>query len=521
MRRVTTIYECWLQKEITLAEMVRQLRSFYHSNKAQERDEVVRVLGSVAEPDATRELIQLFEECQWRATRLQIIAALSKYPTTRSFEFLMALALNEKDEPMFEAVANSLAATNHPFAARYLDNLSKYCGEHLALMVCVTLKNMRERNQSIYSIQFPSLEELPNLSRADIFALLDSVAWTCSEQNRSQIMSLQRKSLRDLRGPLFEKWMHTLALCMPNADVEFKSFIDSENYTKLGAEQKIVVINQLLHFTMTVQMIPNRNTETVAMLENAIVAETDETVRARLVRGVAQLGQSTPNLISFVRKHLNSPRLTASCLFFLEKCPSEQSEELINICLQDGQIKNGFAQSLVRALTAQRKVISNDSLLTSFIRRCLTVESGIETQLLTLNFMRAHPVPDLVSNLISFLKSDERLQIAAIVALKSYNNDIAVEALSECLRSPSESIVGRTLDTLTALPGTQAKRIALDYLEANLNNLEVCDKIYRCLKPCPGSNSEIISRLLWIETKNPDHPFCSRFTQLRERFQKI
>src|SRR6476620_9102389 len=98
------------------SESIGSLRSYYHSVHDSEREQVILLLGEMPEADAARELIQLYQDCQWRDTRFQIIRALARHPHQRSLEFLFGLAQTVADLPIAEAAIWSLGQSHHRLA---------------------------------------------------------------------------------------------------------------------------------------------------------------------------------------------------------------------------------------------------------------------------------------------------------------------------------------------------------------------------------------------------------------------
>lgn len=638
MPNAAILFQLYQKRELPLVELLRGLRSFHHSVHPQDREQVVEILGAIPEADAVRELLQLYSECQWRTTRLQIVRALGRHSNTRSFEFLMDLATNSQDIPLACAAITALGQSAHPLAGRYLNCLFAFgheglqesvvqalvalkdfnvcarlevlltearlsgnstrasslaqwlalfkwplsarsveveaseietsekpgesanpdltalhkviddvfsgqitpvaCGERLSGLGSKPLllsSLMRFKGESHFRLMtqlltqlrvsaiaswYGEIFELNSCSREQIFQLLESIQWRCEAPFLQVLEALRPKALRDIRGPLFEKWFATLSVAIPEAEKYFLTFMSSASYTELASAQKIIVINHFTHCGMSAQACKSRLEGIVCSLEVFLAHERSDTVRARLVRAVAQLKVFSASMFDFVKKNIHDPKLTASCLYFVEKCPSLESAVLLDECLGNSAIKNGVPQSLLRALAAQTHVPLALPALDLFLRRSLSKEASTETQLLALVLLETVPRAEFQAAILGFLKADERLQIAAIVALKSYASELAVEGVAECLKSPSESIVGRALDTLTALPGLQAKRMVIDFLERNLDNLDVCDKIIRCLTPSAERTSELAQRLENIAAQNPNHALAKGFAQLCERFRK-
>jgi hypothetical protein len=96
-----------------------------------------------------RELIRLFEDSPWRATRIEILGELGRHPTQRTLEFLfkqvMATAYGEKDLPMAEAALHALGQTRHVLAARFLTRMYPDCDELLKAAVVGAIGQIPDR----------------------------------------------------------------------------------------------------------------------------------------------------------------------------------------------------------------------------------------------------------------------------------------------------------------------------------------------------------------------------------------
>lgn len=139
------LFTAYKKGRSTLAETLTGLRAYYHAVRSQTRSEVVDVLSEIQEVDAQRELVLLFQECQWRTTQMQIIRGLSRYPNQRSLEFLMRLARNEADIPMSEAAIWSLGQSGHMLAARFLVNTYANCSKLLKPAIIGALGQIPDR----------------------------------------------------------------------------------------------------------------------------------------------------------------------------------------------------------------------------------------------------------------------------------------------------------------------------------------------------------------------------------------
>jgi HEAT repeat protein len=668
------LYAKYLRRETEFTELVKALRSFYHSLNADERGEVVDILGSISEPDATRELLQLYVECQWRTTRFQIIRALSKNPTPRSLEFLMSIAKDPTDVPLCEAALWALGQSRSPQAGRFLVHLFAGCRESIRPYVVGALGRIPDNtlqaelvellakaidsNESLltrhlvstlselrsaaarplihsllarpgnptlartallslgklsrdvgdlkayekhfqgdvftsdlfasvqaqimmrsrFSVEeciekaltsddmlpvfalelnlFPEQEvldaltaraadgsvkrlcrilaslnfvDVPNwystlfpfrtLTRERVFHILESIQSHESESFLPLLEASRAKSLRDIRSPLFERWFQAASLSLPHAERVFTPYLESDAWTELPTDQKITVINHFVNFALCVQSDETHFEAVCDVLKKTLLKEELPQVRARLLRAFGQLERFDEDVFAFVRNRIHDIRLASSALFYVEKSQPPGGLDLCLEIIAEGSHKNQLAQGLLRAMAEQKGNIGQNTALDQFLKRCLTRECPPETQLLALNFLVRHPRRDLLTAIVSFRRAEERLQLAAIVALRNFADDMAVDALQECLGSSSESVVGRALDSLTCAPGPRAKMIVLEFLERNIHDLEVCDKVIRCLGPLHGLGVglNLSGRVERLIHANPHHPMIDGLFLLKER----
>lgn len=126
-------------------DLIKALREFHHSIHARERSDAIEALGQIKNSEASRELIQVFADCQWRSTKLQIIRVLSNHPSQRSLEFLFKIAQENKDIPLSEAAIWSLGQTHHVLAARFLVQLYQSGNEHIKPFVVAAVGHIPDR----------------------------------------------------------------------------------------------------------------------------------------------------------------------------------------------------------------------------------------------------------------------------------------------------------------------------------------------------------------------------------------
>lgn len=107
------------------------LRSLYHSLDTEERNRSILQLAQQKNSDSVRELIHVFNECEWRETKFQVIKALAIHPDLRCLEFLFEQAKQSTDLPLAEAAIESLGESKSAEASQFL--ISLYVNGHESL----------------------------------------------------------------------------------------------------------------------------------------------------------------------------------------------------------------------------------------------------------------------------------------------------------------------------------------------------------------------------------------------------
>ena len=175
---------------------IEELRAYYHSVHDSERADVIALLGSMADPNAARELISLFSECEWRSTKLQIIRAISQNPGNRGLEFLFRLAQEKQDIPIAEAAVWALGQTHHVLAARFLVSFYADCGEFLKPTVVGALGQLPDRR-----LAREFVEELPRALKANQSALVKNLVLTLGELKVREALPLLESLASDRLQP--------------------------------------------------------------------------------------------------------------------------------------------------------------------------------------------------------------------------------------------------------------------------------------------------------------------------------
>ncbi len=125
---------------------IGSLRKYYHSVNELERKEAIDLYSAMNNVAATRELILLYYDCEWRSTKLYIIQSLAKSPNERSIEFLIKLATSIDDVPIAESAIWALGASKHSLSSKFLANYYEVADHLIKPFVIAALGHCAERS---------------------------------------------------------------------------------------------------------------------------------------------------------------------------------------------------------------------------------------------------------------------------------------------------------------------------------------------------------------------------------------
>lgn len=524
------------------------------------------------EADAVRSLIQEFHDCQWRTTQLQILSTLGQSPEQRSLEFLFQQALRDQtDIPIAEAAVRALGQTHHPMAGRFLSQFFLTCSETLKPSVigalgavpdpscipeflkllpqCVAEKKWLWVRNLILTLGELKVEA----ATAEILKVLnmkDSVVGH-SGVFTAALISLG-KTARDLRvlAPFEDSFSSDLLEYQIFSSVRDQIFVRSQlnltgemssspmapekegeptfnrdEYLKLSEVQRIQSMNAWTDYGLTVQGNSSLSLKVAKIFEQALDAEKDPGVQARVLRAFAQLRQSSPKITTFLKEtpisEIENKDLRMARLIYLKNCTEKKAASFLDESLKsnpkDASEKTALLDAL-KSLSPSELKQTDSALLQSLLTDSLSDESELRKSALA--FLAKHPMKTFIPKILLALKSEEeKTVLAALVTLKASHDESVPEAIQPLLKSTSDSLVGRAIDTLTALPYLRAQRIAVDYLKENSDRLDICDKLIRCLKVEDASAFDYFRSVIESLLKeNPDHPMTDALTEFKSRF---
>ncbi|MBL7715831.1 MAG: hypothetical protein JNL01_10235 [Bdellovibrionales bacterium] len=110
-----------------------------------ERHTVIEEIANSDHPDTPRELIALYEESEWRLTRIEILAHLSKFPqNSRVTDFLLEKALWGEDLGLQEAAILNLGSHRTPATVTFLRNLYRHGNDILKAPAAIALGRLAD-----------------------------------------------------------------------------------------------------------------------------------------------------------------------------------------------------------------------------------------------------------------------------------------------------------------------------------------------------------------------------------------
>ena len=363
--------------------------------------------------------------------------------------------------------------------------------------------------------------------------LLESIACHCNVQFRELIFELKpvATSASDLNMLLWSRWIETLAFSLPDALVEFEVLIQNEEIAALPDEAVVSFINALVNNALVVQSKPKKGKVALKLLDKLLSSAKTPEIQNRVLRGFGQLEASSPKSIEFVRGKIllaasasasvlaqpATGNQLASCLFYLEKTKAVEALEICMPLLTSLNAQSEFARALFKTLAACKLDLPENHVVFDKAELLLVKAVSAETQGAALGFLARYPSLRLQKSIASALANPrEEIQMPAILAAKALGTEDFADVLSSFLDSPSTAIAGRSLDALLFLQGNRPKLLLFDFLEKNIDDKVVCEKIIRDLKPPRAANAYFAERLDKVLAARPQHPLRDGFVQMRQ-----
>ena len=317
---------------------------------------------------------------------------------------------------------------------------------------------------------------------------------------------------------LFEAWCRACVLCLPEGGRVLAKVIQSRDFAVLTASRQVSVINYLVDFGLSVLGDAQRLDTVFQGLDALLHDRVAPPIVARALRGFAQLRTASPKAAAFTVSRLDVRDLLPSSLHLLQYCPEavgfDQLADLIG-CLHEHR---ELATPLLWAMAAQDAVETvTPRKFDDFLRAVLAGDWGQESRLAALAVLRRHHRATLLEPVLDTARGGDRVRVAAIVTLKRFASPRSTATLAACLHDASESIVGRALDSLMAQPDDDARWAILEFLDERIQDVEIVDKIIRCLTPPRRQAARFGKRMRKIAEANPDHDLIDGLAQWCDR----
>jgi HEAT repeat protein len=363
---------------------------------------------------------------------------------------------------------------------------------------------------------YAELFDVERLGPAEAAAVLESVSARLDAGMAPLLGRLRAVAYANPGEPVLRKWLEAVSMALPRADAELGEFFASEVYRALGEEGRIDAINQLANHGLSVQAVPARLQAVGKLLGSLIESDPAPVVRARALRAHGDLGLAGTRALAFAKECLAGADVPSGLAFAESSADKGLQPALLALCA--AQTKEKPSPALVRALAAQERLPEKDAGLDRFLDRCLADGAPPEARRQALRLLAGHPRKARLADVVRGLRAAEApLQLEAVIAAKAFGDGALAEELAPLLASPVQSVVGRALDALTSLPGTRAKRIAIDFLRDHPDDPDVCDKLIRCLE-APETPSDYFTGVIDAIVKaHPAHPQLDGLGALRER----
>lgn len=299
--------------------------------------------------------------------------------------------------------------------------------------------------------------------------------------------------------------------------------LNSVYFQKLSEAEKMNSINLFCQNALV--SLPNRKKIEIKVktLEKFFIdhfveanKESDD-VRSRSVRALAQLKVNSKKINQYFLSadEKIKAELIKDVLIYAQS--SRTIDHLKFVLSLNGKDIVRHSQSYLKALlaqdiqTEQKKVEEAIDLLKS--------NTEAEIQILILKLITHNNLTKYKDLAITQLRSQHQVvQLNALFAIKSFNDEALTDQISEFLKSDSESLAGRCLDVLLSMSGVRAKRKAIDFYVEHALNEDIVDKVIRTFVP-PDNDSDYFylqaEKALALNLKENNH---SEYIDIMQNF---
>lgn len=349
-------------------------------------------------------------------------------------------------------------------------------------------------------------------------AVLEAMQYRVDDALEPTLVAWQERCLASPDDILYEAWLRTCVLTLPEGGRVLMTFMRSDAFSTLCEARKILVINQLADHGLAVLGDERRLKMVVHGLETLLGSETEPRVIRRVLRAFAQIRRASARAVRLAKKYLEHWEVLPAALHFFQFCPQKNAIEWILNAVRFALDNREIMPSLLWAMAAQEgSSFGKPHELDRLLHAALAGDMSQEAHLAALGFLCQHPRKALFERVLDLTHGSDRLRVAAIVSLKSFADPHATPALVSLLDVASASIMGRALDTLTAQPDDDARWAMIELLDTCIDDVDIVDKIVRCLTPPRRHRQRFFERLQMIVETYPDHEMLEGLIQLRDR----
>ncbi len=311
-------------------------------------------------------------------------------------------------------------------------------------------------------------------------------------------------------------YAHAAAVtCLPSAESYFKNFIMSPEYKNGSDLLKIKTLNYVVDY-LAISQDTKIRTSMAKFFENELLVEPSTEVKNRIIRVMAQSKLPQNKIFGSLKSFQSNANAMPSILFYLEHHATPQTatylKEHLNIFINQPKVR----LQLLKAVAAQEAGSFQTKDIAILIDEAFNTKECKQT-VEALKFLSKNPNKDFKTPLIQLTKSkDIQTVLNAIIALKSLPDDDIPDMLSPLLNSPSESIRGRALDAILNNKSLRAKRICIDFLKDQINNIECSEKIIRELSKSDLKSEYFLSTISDLIKMHPEHQLIQSMIELQE-----
>ena len=274
-----------------------------------------------------------------------------------------------------------------------------------------------------------------------------------------------------------------------------KDDLNLHNFQKLDDAGKMNQIN--LFCQKALVSLPNRKKieNQIKILEKFFIdhfidanKESAE-VRSRSVRALAQLKVNSKKIHQYFLSvdEKSKTELIKDVLIYVQSYKSADHLKFVLSLSEKDIVKQ--SQSYLKALLSQ-DIQTEHQKKTEEAIELLKANTDAEIQILILKLIAKNNLLKYKSLALTQLQSKNQVvQLNAIFAIKSFNDEALTDQVSQFLKSDSESLAGRCLDVLLSMSGVRAKRKAIDFYVEQALNEDIVDKVIRTFVP-PDNDSD-------------------------------